>query len=535
MNSRIAAMSCELILLLTPILSASAAVPRASCRKGDRVESGMQGETTQAEVDSSANKLGFNCNTDLVGAVQGEGASWQLTAYKNCAYYDQANNSSLQQPGVVVVDVADPTNPKISAHLTEIAMLDPWESLKVNAARGLLAGAQNAGPGFAIYDVSADCRQPVLKSSVVLSGSRGHTGQWAPDGNTFYITTINANPSIVAVDTTDPSNAKALLFWTPPPDRNPEFHDLEISKDGNTAYIATLGGRGRASGRLNGFIIIDISDVQKRLPNPTFRVINSTQWDDGSRSAQNALPIKIAGKPYLLTTDEGGQNLTSAAAAQTACAQGLLPNGPPRIFDIVDPSAPKLVSKLMKDTDDPTNCPKILNMVQTTASGSQSFGTSCHYCNVDDADDARIAACSCFTAGWRFYDISDPVRPREIGYYKPPAQGTKALPGSQYYSLAGVGFNRPVDWAPSKPSFPKDRGLTSGDIWVTTMDNGFQVLHLQQSGGSHGCSSTSGSFAALSALGLLGMVLLRRRGARRVRRTEAKLGVGQQPPLAPLG
>ena len=33
-------------------------------------------------MNSGANLLGFNCNVDLVGQYQGEGASWQLAAWK---------------------------------------------------------------------------------------------------------------------------------------------------------------------------------------------------------------------------------------------------------------------------------------------------------------------------------------------------------------------------------------------------------------------------------------------------------------------
>src|SRR5262249_13435633 len=75
--------------------------------------------------------------------------------------------------------------------------------------------------------------------------------------------------------------------------------------------------------------------------------------------------------------------------------------------------------------------------------------------------------------------IHDINNVNEIAYYKPPAQGTKALPGSQYAnSNSYPGFVRLYDWATSQPSFPKDRGATSGDIWTTSQDNGFMVIHL---------------------------------------------------------
>jgi hypothetical protein len=79
----------------------------------------------------------------------------------------------------------------------------------------------------------------------------------------------------------------------------------------------------------------------------------------------------------------------------------------------------------------------------------------------------------------RIFDIHDPTSPKEMAYFKPPAQGTRLLPASQYTNRTTTpGFVRYYDWATSKPSFPKDRGMPSGDIWTTAQDNGFMVIHL---------------------------------------------------------
>src|SRR5262250_3910345 len=79
------AFSCLAVLPL----AATAATPAATCRTTDRPEHGYSGQTTLAEIDAGLPMQGFTCNTDLVGQYQGEGASWQLTAWKNCAYFDQ--------------------------------------------------------------------------------------------------------------------------------------------------------------------------------------------------------------------------------------------------------------------------------------------------------------------------------------------------------------------------------------------------------------------------------------------------------------
>ena len=68
---------------------------------------------------------------------------------------------SRQHPGVVVIDVSDPTNPQPTAYLDDTpAGLNPHENIKVNQARGLLGLAQSNGPNFAVYDLNERLRPP---------------------------------------------------------------------------------------------------------------------------------------------------------------------------------------------------------------------------------------------------------------------------------------------------------------------------------------------------------------------------------------
>jgi hypothetical protein len=485
------------VLLASLPMLATAAVPSAVCRPTDHAETGISGETAPSERGDAGTAFltGFTCNTDLVGQFKGEGASWQLAAWKNCAYFDQRNIAMaplLQDAGVVPVDVSDPTNPNGNlTHLQDIAMIDPWESLKVNPTRQLLGGGQrplngqevNPGDGFSVYDISGDCTAPVLQATVHLPGSFGHTGQFAPDGNTYWITPLQNSPSILAVDTTDPTNpseiAGSLVTFTPDQLALPRLHDLEFSKDGNTAYITMFGNGATAAS--NGFAILDVSDFQNRRPNPEYRIISQITWDDGSVGAQNALPVTIAGKPYILLSDEGG-------GGAVGCPLGKSANGFPRLIDISDPTAPSIAAKIQLGVADPANCTYISTAPITAsllADGGIStpapgfFAHSCHYCAVDNADDAKIAACNCFAAGFRVFDIHDITNIKEMAYFKPPVVGPaiNTPPASQYTSTAPTFFKN-YDYATSKPNFPRDRGATSGDIWTTTQDNGFMVIHL---------------------------------------------------------
>ena len=521
MNPRIFPRGLAALLTILPALAAHASIPIAHCRANDKTESGLQGYTTPAEVAAGKAAEGFNCNADIVGQYQGEGASWQLTAWKNCAYFDQRLNAAESHPGTVVVDVSDPANPKPTTWLNDNAMLDPWESLKVNPARQLLAAGQRPSTGFSIYDISQDCKNPVQKSFVNIPGMFGHTGQWAPDGKTYYVTPLRADQSVIAIDTADATAPKLIpcgtgtygcnsstgFFVAPADIPLPNWHDLEFSKDGNTAYV-TMFGTGTNAGK-NGLLILDVSDFQQRKANPAYRKISSLVWDDGSVGAQNALPITIKGKPYILFSDEAG-------GGNTACQQGKSGSGFPRLIDISDPANPKTVSKIQLDIHDPANCTTAVTAPVTSATGSGFFAFSCHYCNVDNVDDAKIAACNCFASGLRFFDVTNVDYVREIAYLKPKAWGTKALPGSQYANSVTATFVRNFDWATSKPSFPKDRGVSTGDVWTTAQDNGFMVVKLDPNatkdiGG--GCASADASVGGLLVFGIVEM--LRRRRLRR--------------------
>ena len=62
------------------------AAPAASCRPGDRVETGLQGEVTLEDRASGRSTQGYACNIDLVGQYQGKGANFISASYKNCTY-----------------------------------------------------------------------------------------------------------------------------------------------------------------------------------------------------------------------------------------------------------------------------------------------------------------------------------------------------------------------------------------------------------------------------------------------------------------
>jgi hypothetical protein len=472
-------------------------VPKATCGANDHPETGLQGQVPAA-LRASGFK-GFNCNLELIGQSRGDGANWQTAEFSQgasrvCAYHGTSfSTTNRTNLGVPVIDVTDEHNPKPTTYLTTTSMLDPWESLKVNERRQLLAADNGhnggGGPELDIYDISADCRFPQLLSSIAVGkadGSTGtpapvigHEGSWAPDGLTYYGGDLRFTPpgttvrtgQYYAVDTTDPTAPKLITTWTTGV-TGARVHGLSISDDGNRGYFVSLGTVSGADltnpGKpaLNGLLIYDLTEIQARTSNPMPHLISQLLWKDGS-VAQHTIPVKIDGKPYVIFVDEGGSGgSTSATQLQTACAAGLPPFPMARIIDIGDETNPKIVSRLMLEVHDPANCAK----VTPDLVGLSIFTYGSHYCSVDNKHHATTLACGYFNSGIRVFDIRDPLRPKEIAYFN-PAGVTTASPGSNHTLGANFVAGGP-DWCSAQVHLDHRRGT----LWTTCQDNGLLML-----------------------------------------------------------
>jgi len=454
-------------------------VPKAQCGASDRTETGLQGQTTLAERQSGASQTAYNCNLELVGQVQEQGAEWQLTWFNDCAYFGTYNNASKTHPGVPVVDASNPASPKVTTYLTSRAMIDPWESLKVNEPRKLLGATKGPGFGpsqptdrqFAFYDISSDCAHPTLLSDVDVPGHTGHAGDFAPDGMTYYGTGAGGT-GFTAMDITDPKVPK--LIWHGAGDIN-ETHDISISNDGTRAYLTHWGNFvpfGLPGP--NGLTILDTSDIQKRIATPQPRLISKYVWDDGG-VAQQTIPVTWGGKRYIIFTDETGVSKLAGVTAgrQDSCSKGLPPFGFARIIDISDEVNPRLAAKLMLEVNDPAKCQQYIVDYPSDTSDLDNYGYSAHYCTPDSRTDPKILACGYWGAGLRVFDVRNPYLPKEIAYYKPAAQGTKFLPGSSLWNDYG-GKNRTTDRVSANVRF---RAIGNDNyLWFAGKDNGFMIV-----------------------------------------------------------
>jgi len=340
-----------------------------------------------------------------------------------------------------------PTHPVHTDTLTEPPMLSPHESLNLNPRRGLLAavlGNPTTHPGLvSIYDAHRDCRHPKLQSTSLVA-RLGHESGFSADGRTFYATST-AFKAISAIDVTDPKHPHSI--WQ----GNILAHGMSLRSDGNRAYIADPGKY--VSDSVGGnMLILDTSQIQARKPNPKTREISRLTWRAAS-IPQNAIPITVHGRPYILEIDEYTAGTTRGGDKNEV--------GAARIIDIHDERKPRVVSNLRLQVNQPAH--------HAAASGdpgaqSPAQGYAAHYCGVSTPVDPKVVACSFIASGLRVFDISDVKHPKEIAYYVAP---TRARPENGYNAS---------DFAMAKPVFAPSRR----EIWYSDGPTGFYAVRVDR-------------------------------------------------------
>ncbi|HWC13843.1 MAG TPA: hypothetical protein VG929_04540 [Actinomycetota bacterium] len=439
------------------VTAIEAATPRARCGPGSRPETGHQGRVPLADFKSGRADKPYTCNAELV-ARHGISGGFAVHRYVDnagheCAIYDSSLLFGREiprgaEPGTYVLDMSNPAKPKHAATLQTPAMMSPHESLRLNQKRGLLAanmGTATTYPGFVdVYDLSKDCRNPVLRSSTPLALA-GHEGAFSPDGRTYWAATTAA-PGVTAIDLTDPDLPR--VAW-----RSQEYasHGLSISPDGKRAYLSEVADFVTTTSMgAGGFTILDVSEVQKRVTVPTVREVGSITWPEVS-IPQNSVPVAIDGRSYAIQFDEYDSNVWSDDRSDTV--------GGVHVIDLENERRPRIVSRIRLEVHQQEA--RETDQWNDPGADSGGQGYAPHYCSVPRTVEPKILACSMILSGLRVFDIRDPKHPREIAYFNQPP------PMSDYATLSG-------SYAMSAPAFVPERG----EIWYSDSNSGFFNVRL---------------------------------------------------------
>jgi hypothetical protein len=416
----------------------------------------VQGRVSTADVDSGRALRGYRCNTTELGHFGKTGGfrveSYTDTAGHICGYYDttllfptSGFYDAVEGTGTYVMDMTNPAAPVHVDTLRTPAMQSPHETLRLNKTRGLLAAAMSYPtfqPGIVdVYDVTADCRHPVLKSSTPL-GILGHESGFSPDGKTYYVGSLYGH-TLAAVDLTDPMVPS--LLWV---SKDYQPHGMSVSDDGKRLYMTQ---KGTGPGLLT---ILDVTQIQNRTLNPTVPLVSQTTWPNVG-TPQYAEPFTQNGHPYVMEVDEYGSG-TGVGAGR------IIDLDPPDSAPIYSPGGdkqPVVIGNMRLAVHQADK--------QTAFSGDpgasvQFQGYKGHYCTIPSRINPTVVACSFIVSGLRVFDITDPHAPQEIAYFNGHIAKEATNPEHQ-----GA-------WAMAAPAFSP----RANEIWYSDGNLGFYAVGL---------------------------------------------------------
>ena len=420
-----------------------------TCGPGSDPEPGMQGRNA---ADAPGREDGFRCNTELVGhaasarRLQGAALRRQGRPRVRLLRHDAAVPDERAQP------LADADRRRRARHERPgEARRGPTRSSRRRCRRrtsrsssterrGLLAavtGNPVAYPGLVdIYDVSEDCRHPVLQSSTP-TGRFGHESGFAPDGNTFYATSIG-----------DGRRHRARRDRPEGPEGRVERHVPLARPDGQRRRQPPLhrDGRRRVRGRGPDHPRLERDPGPQARPAGARgrpRQVAGDHDPAGRDPGDDRRPaVRRRGRRVLGRRERRG-DVARRARRRRADHRHLATRRSRR-------SSPTCASR--------STSPRTARRSPTTrARSSPVQGYAGHYCNVPRRDDPGIVACSFIVSGLRIFDIRDPHHPKELAYFvAPPSEGSS--PGSS----AATTRCRARTFVPER-----------GEIWYTDGNSGF--------------------------------------------------------------
>jgi hypothetical protein len=331
--------------------------------------------------------------------------------------------------GVLIVDIANPADMKV---LSFIAANAGTRSayLRVDCERKVLATAHSNWPdnpnkpqagqavksGLTFHDVT-DPKNPKLLSEFNNVGGATHGMEM--DEKYVYLCGSTAdskprNEEVMFVDYTDPKAPKlAAGFHVPGQHKGEDYSALnqkqpngktdqfitchEIIKDGNRLYLAY---------RDAGVIILDITDRTKPTEVGLFDYVPPYNGDPGNPlgccpGAHTAAPVPHEGKPLpnlLVLTDE-----------HFSC--------PPGFGQVLDISNPKTMMVLSTYQVDGITDQYDFDKNEFICKAGQQ---STHLPYFDPGGHGALVYQAWYDQGLRAMDISNPFKPKEVGYYISP-------------------------------------------------------------------------------------------------------------------
>ena len=342
---------------------------------------------------------------ELVGHsdLLGRGDGMQIMRNGDVVYVGHMGDFGV---GTSVVDVADPTRPKV---LRQIPVPKGTHSHKVQLADGLLLANHEQYPyrvgvpestGLVVYDV-AKPTEPRQIGFLHVEGLGVHR-IWYAGGRYAYASareTGYRSRILIVVDLADPTHPRLASRWWWPGQHDTDSARLPDDSDVGAHHVIVQGDRAYG-GYFDAGVVVYAVGADGALD-----LLSSLSWTDrsgGHPHTHTALPL--GDRRLLAVTDE---------AIEPDC-QGARKDI--HLVDISDEKKPREVSRFPVPAGD--YCSRGLR-----------FGPhNLHENRPGTFWSDRIVFATYFNAGLRVYDTTDPLRPAEIGCYVPePPAGQQAI------------------------------------------------------------------------------------------------------------
>ena len=370
-----------------------------------------------AQTAQSLRELAANCeteNTRFVGHhdLNGVGDAMQIVKNGNLVYVAHVGYNDL---ALSILDVSDPENPKL---LRQLPKSKNGHSHKVQIVGNVMIQNSESLPyvkkaddepvecGVYIYSLD-DPTDPKQIGFYRVEGRRGVHRMWYRDAPYAHLSAQvrgASNQGYQIVDLSDPRNPKmAGQWWVPgtfPGDPGPwpalDDHQNQLAVHGVIPNKA--GDRGYCSCTDAGLVILDLSDMSN------ISVLGRVNWcPPYAGFAHTSFPLESRG--LLVEVCEAHQSPHERHADRRIW-----------MIDIRDERQPVMISSFPR--------PKPLKKwgVESFYDLGGRFGPhNMHENYAGSFVSENIIFSTWFNGGMMIHDISDPNRPEEIGFFRPPA------------------------------------------------------------------------------------------------------------------
>jgi hypothetical protein len=416
--------------------------------------------------------------------LNSRGMNSAIAVHDGFAYVGSRTDGQPQHrtPGVLVVDVRDPSTPSVVGEITDGLSGDvshtsrelrvwPEQDLLIvmqfgcsgiiHACAGSEAASQNR---FEFFDIAGElAAAPELIASYTPPRVPHEFFLWvdplAPaDRALLYWTSPTSSRTAPNLYITDISAAREDRFseigWVADfPARTLDsgeaedrrLHSIGVSTDGRTTHLAFLGA---------GYLALDTSQVVDGAPTPEISLLTDAEDRATWTNPGAHTSIVIPGNPgRVLVTDEVyGDLVTPIAGGEHGCPWGWI-----RTLDVEDLAKPSVTAEYRLPENDEAYCQQLLE-----GSPANTLATSYSAHNPTLTPD--LAFISWHSAGLQVVDISDPDAPTFAGQFKP-----EPLPFVVTEDPAlSLGLDKVVMW-----SYPV---IADGLVYVVDVRNGLYIL-----------------------------------------------------------